>query len=255
MAGVIRLNPAGITYVRNTEESIRPMPLGTKWDVVKMEVAELQQSIRESFNVDNLTLKNRPQMTAEEVRARIEQMQKDIGPTLGRIETEFLNPLIVRVFNMMFRDNALLPPPQEVTNAMSQNAGDIDIVFTGQMAKNQRIGEVYAIRQTYDLATAIATARSAMPGVDDVIDADKALINAAQVLGVPEDSIRDPKQVKQIREDRAKQEEAAARAEQDRLDAGTAKDLATAEKTAGPGTGAIAPAEDPMTMPGSEMTQ
>jgi len=241
MAGVIRLNPAGITYVRNTEDSIRPLPLGTKWDVVKMEVSQLQQSIRESFNVDNLTLKDRPQMTAEEVRARIEQMQKDIGPTLGRIETEFLNPLIGRVFNMMYRAKALLPPPQEVLNAMAQKAGDIDIVFTGQMAKNQRIGEVYAIRQTYDLALAIAQARAGLPGVDDVIDADKALTTAASILGMPEDSIRDPKDVAAIRQDRADQQAKADQVAQDRQDAGTVKDLSVADKNTPPGNGAMPP--------------
>jgi len=244
MAGVIRLNPAGITYVRDVEKSIAPIPLGTRWDVVKMEVSQLQQSIRESFNVDNLTLKERPQMTAEEVRARIEQMQKDIGPTLGRIETEFLNPLIGRVFNMMFRANALLPPPQEVLNAMAQKAGDIDIVFTGQMAKNQRIGEVYAIRQTYDLALAIATARANLPGVDDVIDADEALINAAQILGMPEKSLRDPKQVAAIRESRAADEAKAAQVEQDRQDAGTVKDLSVADKNNGPGQRVITPQDE-----------
>ena len=236
MGGVIRLNPAGITYVRDTESSIKTLPIGTKWDVIKFEMSELQQAIREAFNVDNLTLKERPQMTAEEVRARIEQMQKDIGPTLGRIETEFLNPLISRVFNMMFRSGALLPPPQEVLNAMAQNAGDIDIVFTGQMAKNQRIGEVYAIRQAYELATVVATARAALPGVDDVFDADENLSAAALILGVPEKGVRDPKKVAAIREDRAAADAEAAQVAQDRQDAGTMKDMATAEeKMAGPG--------------------
>jgi hypothetical protein len=140
----------------------------------------------------------------------------------------------------MYRAKALLPPPQEVLNAMAMKSGDIDIVFTGQMAKNQRIGEVYAIRQTYDLATAIATARASMPGVDDVIDADKALVTAATILGMPEDSIRDPKQVAAIREDRAAAEAKAAQVEQDRMDAGTAKDLATAE-AASPGNGSGVP--------------
>jgi len=246
MGGVIRLNPSGLTYVKDSEKSIRPMPLGTKWDVVKMEVAQLQQSIRESFNVDNLTLKDRPQMTAEEVRARIEQMQKDIGPTLGRIETEFLNPLIGRVFNMMFRAGALLSPPQEVLNAMAQNSGDIDVEFTGQMAKNQRIGEVYAIRQTYDLATAIATARASLPGVDDSIDADKALTIAGTILGVPEEMIRDPKEVAAIREDRAKQEAEAAQAAKDAQDSQTVRNLAQAEK---PGTSAVASDDGAMAPP------
>ncbi len=230
LSGVVRLNPAAITYVRDTEKSIKPIPLGAQWDVIKFEMAELQQSIREAFNVDNLTLKERPQMTAEEVRARIEQMQKDIGPTLGRIETEFLNPLISRVFNMMFRAGALLPPPQEIINAMAQNAGDIDIVFTGQMAKNQRIGEVYAIRQAYELATVVATARAALPGVDDVYDADENLTAAALILGVPEKGVRDPKKVAAIRQDRAEQEAEAAQIANDRQDAGTMKDMAVAQE-------------------------
>jgi hypothetical protein len=70
--------------------------------------------------------------------------------------------------------------------------------------------------------------------VDDVIDADKALTTAATILGMPEDSIRDPKQVAAIREDRAAQQAKADQVAQDRQDAGTIKDLSVADKNAPP---------------------
>ena len=51
-------------------------------------------------------------MTATEVQVRYELMQRLLGPTLGRFQSEFLNPLIERVFGIMFRANAFLPAPE-----------------------------------------------------------------------------------------------------------------------------------------------
>ena len=242
--GVIRLNPAGITYVRDSEKSLRPLALGSRWDVIKLETEDLKQAIREAFFVDQLSLKDSPQMTAEEVRARIEQMQKMLGPTLGRIESEFLNPLIQRVFNLMFRANALLPAPAEIIQAMGTNSGDIDVEYTGPLAKNQRIGEVYAIQKAYEVAFSIAQSKAGLPSVDDVFDSDEALRHAALTLGVPEKVIRDARTVMQIRQDRAEEMAQQAQVEQDRVSAGTVKDLATAREKIGYRPGIQAPDEE-----------
>lgn len=233
LGGVVRTNPSGITYAKDAEKSVVPLKSGTEWRAVELQLELIQQAIREAFFVDQLNLKESPQMTAEEVRARVEQMQKMLGPTLGRIEAEFLNPLIQRVFNIMFRAGALLPPPQEVLNAIDSSAGDIDVEYTGPLAKNQRIGEVYAIQRAYEIATTMATAKQALPSIDDVYDADEALRITALTLGVPERVVRDPKTVMQIRQNRAEEEAEQRQIDQQRVDAGTAKDLAAASEKFG----------------------
>jgi hypothetical protein len=165
-------------------------------------------------------------MTAEEVRTRQEMMIKLLGPTLGRIETEFLNPFIQRVFNMMLRDQAIEPPPKEVIDAIASSRGQIDIEYTGPLAKGQRIQEVYAIERIYQFITPIAAVN---PGVLDVLDHDENLRAAADVLGVPVKGIRTAKQVTALREDRAAAEQEVEDSNQDAVDARAVKDLSAAE--------------------------
>lgn len=226
VGGEVRLSAGGITYVTD-KDALRPVELGSKWDVVKFKTEDIRDAVNKSFLADHITLKDSPAMTAEEVRTRSEMMIKLLGPTLGRIETEFLNPFIQRVFNMMLRAKAIDSPPAEVIDAMKNARGQIDIEYTGPLAKGQRIQEVYAIERIYQFITPIA---AVSPGVLDILDHDENVRAACDVLGVPAKGVREQKTVLKIRTDRAGAEADAAQVAADRQDAGTVKDLATANK-------------------------
>ena len=225
VGGDVRLMAGGITYVTD-KDALRPVELGSKWDVVKFKTEDIRDAVNKSFLADHITLKDSPAMTAEEVRTRSEMMIKLLGPTLGRIETELLNPFIQRVFNMMLRAKAIDAPPAEVLEAMANARGQIDIEYTGPLAKGQRIQEVYAIERIYQFITPIATVS---PGVLDILDHDENVRAACDVLGMPVKGVREDKVVKKIRADRGAAEADAAKVDADRQDAGTVKDLAAAE--------------------------
>ena len=233
--GVIRTNPSGITYVKSNETgnpSMAPIPLGTRWDVVKLEIEDLKQAIRESFFVDQLSLKESPQMTAEEVRARIEQMQKMLGPTLGRIESEFLNPLIQRVFNIMFRAKALNPPPRWSRKPWPPRPATSTSCSPGRWRRIS--GSVRCTRSSRPTRSRPRSPPRARPCRAWTMFWMRMSCYGARrsTLGVVEEGIRDPKVVAELRKDRADAEAKAAATEKNRIDAGTAKDLSTAAATA-----------------------
>jgi hypothetical protein len=120
-------------------------------------------------------------------------MQRLLGPTLGRFQSEFLNPLIERVFGIMFRANAFLPAPQIISG---QN---IDVEFIGPLARSQRMEEATAVERLYELAMQLAQAD---PAVLDIINSDVAIRMRAELLGVPKTVLRGPDEVAQIRQTR-----------------------------------------------------
>ena len=221
VGGEVRLQAGGITYVTDME-SLVPMELGSKWDVIKFKVEDLRQAIKEAYLADHIQLKESPAMTAEEVRTRHEQMIRLLGPTLGRLESEFLNPLIQRVFNMMYRGGAIPMPPEEVFSAMANNRGDIDIEYVGPLSRGQRINEVYAMER---MVAFIQPVSAVNPGVLDNYDFDEMARISAQILGAPESVIRDEKDVEDIRKDRAEAEAEDKEISRGSVDAKTAKDL------------------------------
>ena len=109
--GDLRLDPGGLTYVRDIN-GIKPMENGTQWQVSQIKSSELIVNIRRAFFNDQLQLHEGPNMTATEVRARMELMQQILGPVVGRLQSEFLNPLLQRVFMVMFRACLFKDPPR-----------------------------------------------------------------------------------------------------------------------------------------------
>ena len=75
-------------------------------------------SIKRAFFVDLfLLLANyTDQMTATEVAERVNEKMLILGPMLGRLMSELLDPIITRTFNILLRLKKIPPPPPELAN-------------------------------------------------------------------------------------------------------------------------------------------
>jgi len=198
--GRVRMTPGGITVIRN-DAAVKPLQTGTNWQITDMKENQLRTAIRQAYYSDQLQLQDGPQMTATEVQVRYELMQRLLGPTLGRFQSEFLNPLIERVFGIMLRNNAFLPAPEIIQGQ------PIDVEFIGPLARSQRMEEAVAVERLYQLAMNLAQAD---PGVLDIINHDVAIRMRAELLGVPKSVLRGEQEVAGIRQQRAAQQQQAA---------------------------------------------
>lgn len=203
--GDLNLKPKGVTVVRHNTD-VTPYQIGTQWPVVLESMRELQQSVKSIFLVDKLIFPPRNQtgeMTATEVVERINQMQKVLGPTFGRLYNELLNPLVRRVFGLMYR-KGMLP---EVPASIADNAASISIEYVNPLARSQRIEEVQGIQAwAQDLA---GLAQLGMTEALDMIDVDGVGKLSAKIRGVPEKAIANDDVVAQKRQQRAQQMQAA----------------------------------------------
>jgi len=191
--GRVRMTPAGITVVRS-DTAIKPLQIGSNWQITDLKENQLRTAIRQAYYSDQLQLQEGPQMTATEVQVRYELMQRLLGPTLGRFQTEFLNPLIERVFGIMLRSDALTPRPSEMEGM------NMDIEYVGPLARSQRMEEAIAVERLYQLAMQVVQVD---PTVMDVIDHEQAIRMRATLLGVPKTVLRGEDEVAEIREQRA----------------------------------------------------
>ena len=219
--GRVRTTPAGITVVRN-DGAVKPLQIGSNWQITDLKENQLRTAIRQAFYSDQLQLQECPQMTATEVQVRYELMQRLLGPTLGRFQSEFLNPLIERVFGIMYRAGALLPEPSVVRGSK------IDVEYVGPLARSQRMEEAVAIERLYQLAMNIAQVD---PAIMDNIDHDEAVRLRGKLLGVPKTVLRGKDQVNEMRNARAEQQQMAQMAQQQQAQAQAMKTQAEASKT------------------------
>lgn len=219
--GRVRTTPAGITVVRN-DGAIKPLQIGSNWQITDLKENQLRTAIRQAYYSDQLQLQEGPQMTATEVQVRYELMQRLLGPTLGRFQSEFLNPLIERVFGIMYRAGALLPEPSVVRGSK------IDVEYVGPLARSQRMEEAVAIERLYQLAMNIAQVD---PAIMDNINHDEAVRLRGKLLGVPKTVLRGKDEVEEMRNARAEQQQMAAMAQQQQAQAQAMKTQAEASKT------------------------
>ena len=170
------LGAAGLTVVR-TLEDLAPYESRANFNASTLIVDDLRNRIRQVFLVDQLELKESPQMSATEVNARVDLMQRLLGPVLGRLQNDFLSPMIERTFRILWRAGKINDPPKELTGE-----DEIDIEYTGPMARAQRSDKIAAIEQHLQAVMAVG---EVFPDLVAQVDQDKTGRLLAALRGAP----------------------------------------------------------------------
>ena len=150
--------------------------------------------------MDQLLTSQGGNMTATEVLQRNEEKMRLLGPVLGRLQSELLQPLIERTFNLLFRQGIFQQAPDILRNQ------DIDIEYVSPLAKAQKSGDLNAVMRGIEIFGAM----SQFAPVLDYLDSDGLAKYVQNTLGLPAKVMRSDAQVAQLRKQRAEAEQAAA---------------------------------------------
>jgi hypothetical protein len=199
------LSRGGLTVVRSLDD-IKPFESRARFDVADMRIDRLQESINKAFFVDQLELKQSPAMTATEVQVRYELIQRLLGPTLGRLEADYLDPLIKRTFHILHRNKQLAEMPALV----KEKEGQYEIEYTGPLPRAQKQEVATSVLNWLGVVGQLA---ETFPTMMDNVDEDEVVIGLADMSSVPAKFRRDPAQVKKIRDKRQEEMETMKAAE------------------------------------------
>lgn len=227
--GDLDLNASGVTTVRDIK-AIAPYESKARFDVSSLERKEIQNSIKQTFKVDQLELKESPAMTATEVQVRYELMQRLLGPTLGRLQNDLLDPVITRTFFILYRAG-LLPPMPDIVSEDTEG-DDIDIEYLGPMAKAQKMDKLTSVQRWFQLMAPIAEFK---PEVLDIPDVDKIGKDAAALLNVP---IKSDETIEKERKEREEAQKRAQKLAEAEAGGRAMKDMGSAMGGMGGGGGA-----------------
>ena len=167
-------------------------------------ITMLQGQVRKVMQVENLQIPQDGQRTATEINVRMEITRQILAPIFGRLQSDWLQPLVTRCYGLLGRAGKLPPLPEDMTTAK------LDVRFISPIARSQRLGEVVAMDR---FENSLFTAAQVDPRVLDVYDFDSAEKERSWLLGVPQKLIRPDTKIKKIRDDREaaqqRQQEAA----------------------------------------------
>jgi hypothetical protein len=192
----VRTTPGALNFYRSgTRDRLEPLNIGANNPLGLNMEEQRRNAIRQAFYVDQLLLGQGANMTATEVLQRNEEKMRLLGPVLGRLQAELLQPLIDRSFALLLRAGLLPEPPEEL---QGQN---IDIEYVSPLAKAQKLTDLQAMLRGFEILLQV----SEVAPVTDYLDGDKMVQYLVETAGLPARVIRGSDEVEQVRREQAEQ--------------------------------------------------
>jgi hypothetical protein len=175
-------------------ERVRPLNMGGNLAINENIIQQTQKSIRDMFYIDAFIFRDQAAMTATEARLRQQEQLRLLAPHIGRIQSEFLFPLIDKVFNILLRRGILGAIPKEL------NGRDWSVEYVSPLALLQKSQDVQAIQNFLAMLLPLSQVN---PAALDVVNFDKAIETMAINSGVPLSVIRAGSELEEIRRERS----------------------------------------------------
>ena len=185
----VKVGPRKI-LVANSVDSIKPLAPAGDFNVTFTAEERLQSAIRKILLADQLQPQDGPAMTATEVHVRVQLIRQLLGPIYGRLQAEYLQPLITRCFGLAYRVGVLGQAPESL-QGISTN-----IKYISPLARAQRLEDVTAMDR---FETTLMSEVQLDEGILDLYDFEVAARYRADFLGVPKKTIRSPEAIADIR--------------------------------------------------------
>jgi len=202
----IKIGPKKVV-VAAEKDSLVPLQTGANFNLSFELIDRLQSAIRKGLMADQLQPQDKANMTATEVSVRVAMIRQLLGPRYGRMQAEYLRPLVERVFGLAFRAGALGMPPQSLANR------NFDVRYISPLARAQKQEDVNAMDR-YELS--LYQQAQMDPSAMDGYKWDKARAKRAELLGVPAELVATEDELAEIRAQRqeAQQEQQAGMVQQ-----------------------------------------
>ncbi len=197
----LSITPGSINFYRNgitdPVKNVSPME---NVQISFEEMAQCRDAIMKAFYIDIFRMGNESkEMTADEVDKRYEEKMRLMGAIVGRIETEFLNPLIMAVYHILGKYGRI-----EGLEGHQNSVPDIDIQYISPLSMAQKSA-------AYNSTEAVLgfLQRSGIPNVYpeiyDNLNWDRVLRKFVDLKGVPQDILNTEEEKIQVQQKRAMQ--------------------------------------------------
>jgi hypothetical protein len=189
----VKVGPRRV-IVANSVDSMKPLLTGADFNVAFTAEERLERAIRKRLMADQLQPQDGPSMTATEVHVRVALIRQLLGPVFGRLQAEFLQPLVERCFGLAYRAGILGAAPASLVNR------SFHVKYVSPLARSQKLEDVTAIERYGVFVSQQVQAGFAQAA--DLYDSDEASRRVADGLGVPKSIVPDSRKVQAVRDAR-----------------------------------------------------
>jgi len=202
--------PGGVNYldIQQGSQGFTPAyQINPRFQDMEYKIDRVEQRISRFFFNDmfKMILGQEKTMTATEVAERHEEKLMMLGPVLERLQSEMLEPIISRTFQVVESLGAIPEAPPEIGEA------GLQIKYISLLAQAQQMVAAPSVEQ---FAGFVGNLAGVNPDVVDKMDFDQAVDEYGDMLGVTPKIIRSDDDVAELRAQRSQQQQQAAQSEQ-----------------------------------------
>lgn len=224
------IGPGGMSVYRGgTTDAIRELytRAGENPELGVQAIQQRQTNVRAAYHFELLQLIQDPRMSATQVMEISSRTQQILSPIVGRIQSELLEPLMERVFNICLRMKKFPPIPDILAGR------DISIRYISPVQRAQRSGEAQALLNALNSTLQLGQID---PNILDTIDNDKIARFFFDAWGVPANLLKTEEEVAAIRNIKARKAQMQEQIDQGtQIAQGAGHVLPSLAKMAGPG--------------------
>jgi len=230
----ISIIPGDTSYVDNQGAGAKIAPIyevRPDFNAIAADIQNTEHRINQAYFVDLFlmftNIEQRERVTQEEIIRKHEEKLLMLGPMLQRTQTELFDKVIDRTFNIAMRAGIVPEPPPELQNQA------LSIEYISPLFQAQKAVATATIER---MSTFVGNVAQFSPEALDKFDADQAIDEYADAVGVNPNIILTDDEVMDVRAQRERQlmaQQAAAMAAPAKDATQAVKNLADAEQSDG----------------------
>jgi hypothetical protein len=242
------LSPSGVTIVSSMDE-LQPLESGARFDISAEVIRDEQVQIRRAFHEDDLQLKESPAMTATEVQARRDLMDRVLGSPVGRLQADALVPIVMIVLRHLYRAKRLPVAPASV----KERKAELKVRFRGPIARAQVMDEVVGIER--EAAFVASLLKMGFQEARFHFDVGQAIREHAKRVGSPASTLHSMAKAKELEAQARAAAERQAGAEASKVEGEAMRAMTqAASASGGMGGGSLSIAQQPALVPSGGMS-
>jgi len=178
----INLVPGALIPVAPNSRGLTPLAGAGRFDVAQLILSDMRQNIKKALYMETLGRPEGTPMSATEVAERMADLSRQIGSSFGRLQAEFVTPLLRRVIRILSKQGRINIP--KVDNR------EVKIIATSPLSQSQHQQDVAVVNNF----NAILAQTFGPQILNMIVKQDEVARYLAEKLGLPEKLIRDPQE-------------------------------------------------------------
>lgn len=208
-----------------------PFQSGARVDIGLDLIQDVKSQIDDGFlGVYFRVLLENPQMTATQALLIAQQQGQMTAPMVGRLQSEFLGPLLRRESGILFRQGRVPPVPQKLLEHMQATGEPLEIEYESPLTRAARSEEAVAVLRSFE---ALAPMAQVDPTAYRRFNVSEISQLVCDVNGVPARALYSDDEMAAQEEQDAERQALGAVLEAAPIAASTAKTLAEAQRMSG----------------------